>query len=151
MKLSAAVCNLSSYTVSDGGKEGAGGGGGGGGGGGRQKYLAQHILVNCVLEGIILKFLISNSPPFLTLLNNSDTLKTHLFVRLYVYQSRCLATVIQLIVELFYHGQNLCIQNFFQLFLIAFTLKKDTYHTSIKQLPYTYTLSPIKCMLLNLP
>ena len=47
MKLSAAVCNLSSYTDSD-GWEGRGGGGGEGGGG-RQKYLAQHILVNCLL------------------------------------------------------------------------------------------------------
>ena len=75
MKLSAAVCNLSSYTVSDGWR--GGGGGGGGGEGGRQKYLAQHILVNCVPQGIILKCLICNSPPFLTLLNNSDALKAH--------------------------------------------------------------------------
>lgn len=70
MKLSAAVCNLSSYTVSDRWKRRGGGGG--------QKYLAQHILVNCVLGGIILKSLISNSPAFLTLLKNSDALKTHL-------------------------------------------------------------------------
>lgn len=40
MKLSAAVCNRSSYTVPDGWK---------GGGGIRQKYWAQHILVNCML------------------------------------------------------------------------------------------------------
>lgn len=66
MKLSAALCNLSSYTASD---EWRGGGKRGGGGGvRRQKYLAQNSPVNCALKGIILKFLISNSPPFLTLL-----------------------------------------------------------------------------------
>ena len=76
MKLSAAVCNLFSYTVADRWK--GGGGGDGGGGGRRKKYLVQHILVNCVLQGIILKPLISTFPPFLTSLNNSDALKTHL-------------------------------------------------------------------------
>lgn len=41
MKLSAAVCNLSTYSVSDGWREAEGGG--------RQKYLAQNIPVNCML------------------------------------------------------------------------------------------------------
>lgn len=41
MKLSAAVCNLFTYSVSDGWS--------GGEGGGRQKYLAQNIPVNCML------------------------------------------------------------------------------------------------------
>ena len=76
MKLSAAACNLSSYTVSDRWK--GGGGGEGGGGGRRKKYLAQYILVKCMLQGIILKSLISTFPPFLTSLNNSDALQTHL-------------------------------------------------------------------------
>lgn len=49
MKLSAAVCNLCSYTVSDRWR-------GGGGGGGRQKYLAQFILGNCVAGGIVFCF-----------------------------------------------------------------------------------------------
>lgn len=133
MKLSAAVCNLSSYTASNGW---AGGGERGGGGGRRQKYLAPDVPVNCVLWGIILKFLISNSAPFLTLLDNSDALKIHLCAQLCIFQSRCLATVIQLFVKLLYNGTNLRIQNFFQLFLIAFTLKRDTNHTSIFQLPH---------------
>lgn len=47
MKLSAALCNLSSYTVSDGWR--GGGERGGGGGRRRQKHLAQNSPLNCPL------------------------------------------------------------------------------------------------------
>lgn len=70
----------------------------------------------------------------MTLLNNPEAPKSHLLVQLCVYQNRCLATVIQLPLELLCDGKNLRIQNFFQLFLISLTLKKETYHSSINQL-----------------
>lgn len=63
MKLSAAVCNLCSYTVSDRWR---------GGGGGRQKYLAQFIQGNCVAGGIF--FFLSNFSLFLTSLSKCITL-----------------------------------------------------------------------------
>lgn len=50
MKLSAAVCNLSSYTVSDGWRAG-------GGGGGQMKYMAQHIFGELCASGHHFQFL----------------------------------------------------------------------------------------------
>lgn len=58
-------------------------------------------------------------------------------MQLWGYQCKCLATVIQLFVKLLYHGQNLCIQNLLQLFVIAFTWKKRTYYTQANFLNIT--------------